>query len=81
MYRLLCDETLQAVWDSLPDDAGQQLTAALADAVYEPYLETEPFGVDDGINRQLIRPLVTAVLAVNDKARTVRIYMIQHTPH
>ncbi|MEV8529549.1 hypothetical protein AB0451_36415 [Streptomyces sp. NPDC052000] len=76
-YRLLCDETLLAVWDSLPEDASHQLTVALADVLYEPYIETEPFGIDDGINRQLVRPLATAILAVNPDAGTVRIYDIQ----
>lgn len=79
MYRLLCDETLLAVWDSLPDDVSHQLTVALADVLYEPFIETEPFGIDDGINRQLVRPLVTAILAVNQAAATVRVYDIQPT--
>ncbi|MFE9736138.1 hypothetical protein ACFYO9_37430 [Streptomyces sp. NPDC005863] len=78
MYRLLCDETLLAVWDSLPDDASAQLTTALSDVCHEPFIETEPWGIDDGINRVLVRPLVAAILAVNDEARTVRIYNIQH---
>ncbi|MGW8726328.1 hypothetical protein ACWGNF_09955 [Streptomyces sp. NPDC055808] len=79
MYRLLCDENLREFWDGLPDDIGHQLTVALADVLYEPFIETEPFGIDDGINRQLVRPLVTAILAVNSDAGTVRIYDIQLT--
>lgn len=78
MYRLLCDETMMAIWDSLPDDASAQLTAALSDVCHEPFIETEPFGIDDGINRILIRPLVIAILAVNEDKQTVRIYDIQH---
>lgn len=77
MYRLLCDETLLAVWDSLPDDASAQLTAALSDVCHEPFIETEPYGIDDGTHRILIRPLVTAILAVNETAQTVRIYNIE----
>lgn len=77
MYRLLCDETLLATWDSLPDDASHQLTTALADICHEPFIETEPYGIDDGTHRILIRPLVTAILAVNEQARTVRIYSIE----
>lgn len=77
MYRLLCDETLLAVWDGLPDDASAQLTVALADVCHDPYSETEPWGIDDGINRELIRPLVIARLAVNQEAQTVRIYSIE----
>ncbi|WP_069883495.1 hypothetical protein [Streptomyces luteocolor] len=77
MYRLLCDETLLAVWDSLPDDASEQLTLGLADVCHDPETATEPWGIDDGIHRQLIRPLVTALLAVNQERRTVRIYDIQ----
>ncbi|OUD03329.1 hypothetical protein [Streptomyces swartbergensis] len=77
MYRLLCDETLLAIWDSLPDDASAQLTTALSDVCHEPYIETEPYGIDDGTHRILVRPLVTAILAVNEDARTVRIYSIE----
>lgn len=77
MYQLLCDETLLAIWDSLPDDASAQLTNALSDVCHEPFIETEPLGIDDGINRILVRPLVTAILAVNEQARTVRIYNIE----
>jgi hypothetical protein len=78
VYRLLCDVTLLATWDSLPDDASTQLTAALSDVCHEPFIETEPWGIDDGINRILVRPLVTAILAVNEDARTVRIYSIEY---
>ena len=78
MYRLLCDETLLAVWDSLPTDASEQLTLALADVCHDPVAATEPWGIDDGIHRQLIRPLVTALIAVNQERQTVRIYQIQH---
>ncbi|MFF5010892.1 hypothetical protein ACFY3G_49925 [Streptomyces phaeochromogenes] len=77
MYRLLCDETQLAVWDSLPSDASEQLTVALADVCADPVAATEPWGIDDGIHRQLIRPLVTALIAVNTERQTVRIYQIQ----
>ena len=77
MYRLLVDEPLLVVWDSLPDDASAQLTAALSDVCHEPYIETEPYGVDDGIHRVLVRPLVAAILAVSEQAQTVRIYSIE----
>lgn len=78
MYRLLCDETLLAVWDSLPAEASSQLTLAFADICHDPVTATEPWGFDDGIHRQLIRPLVTALIAVNPERQTVRIYQIQH---
>lgn len=78
MYRLLCDEPLLALWDSLPDDASAQLTAALSDVCHEPFIETEPYGIDDGVHRILIRPLVTAILTVNEDKRTVRIYSIEY---
>ena len=77
MYRLLVDETLLAVWDSLPDDASAQLTAALSDVCHEPFIETEPYGIDDGTHRILIRPLITAIIAVNEAKQTVRIYSIE----
>lgn len=80
MYRLLCDATLTAIWDSLPDDASEQLTLALADACHDPIVATEPMGIDDGIHRQIIRPLVAAIIAVNEERQTVRIYQIQHRP-
>ncbi len=41
-------------------------------------LECELWGIDDGINRILVRLLVTARLAVNEQARTVRIYRIEY---
>jgi len=77
VYRLLCDATLMTVWDSLPADASEQLTLALADACQDPVTATEPFGIDDGLHRQIIRPLVTAVVHVSHQQRTVRIYDIQ----
>ncbi|MFH8613064.1 hypothetical protein ACH4D5_36910 [Streptomyces sp. NPDC018029] len=77
MYRLLCDETLMAVWDSLPDNASEQLTLGLADVCLDPLTATESWGIDDGIHRQLIRPLVTALISVNQDQQTVRIYDIQ----
>jgi len=69
---------LVIVWDSLPNDASEQLTLALADACQDPITATEPYGLDDGIHRQIIRPLVTAVIAINQKQQTLRIYDIQH---
>lgn len=78
MYRLLYDETIETVWDALPDDASEQLTLALADVCRNPIDETEAWGIDDGIHRQIIRPLVAAIIAVNQERHTVRIYRIQH---
>lgn len=78
MYRLICDDDLQTIWDSLPDEASRQLTAALSDVCHEPYIETEPWGIDDGTHRLLIRSLITVRLAVNDTAQTIRIYSIEY---
>lgn len=77
MYRLLCDATLLVVWDSLPNDASEQLTLALA-AVCDNPDTADAYGIDDGIHRQIVQPLVTAIIAVNREAKTVRIYNIEH---
>ncbi|WP_318201077.1 hypothetical protein [Streptomyces sp. SCL15-4] len=77
MYRLLCDATLMVVWDSLPNDASEQLTLALAEVCDDPDA-AEPWGIDDGIHRQIVKPLVTVLLTVNREAKTVRIYDIEY---
>ncbi|MDG4858608.1 hypothetical protein P8605_10665 [Streptomyces sp. T-3] len=57
---------------------GPRLAAHRCLRLKVPFGQTEPYGIDDGINRQLIRPLVAAIVAVNDKNETVRIYQIEY---
>lgn len=68
------------MWDALPDDARQQLTMALFDVMTDPIGATEPWLIDDGIHRILIRPLVEAALSVNTDEQVAHIYLIEHKP-
>lgn len=81
MYRLLIDPTLDAVWTSLPDDVRHQVDNAMAAVCQDPYGETEPWGIDDGITRQCTRPLVVIMVRVDDTQQTVKIYAIQPRRH
>ncbi|MEU9578834.1 hypothetical protein [Streptomyces chilikensis] len=76
-YRLWRDTTMEAHLDALPEAARLQLTLALFDVIEDPVNQTEPWGIDDGRHRILLRPLVTARLSVNHEKRTLHMYGIE----
>ncbi|GAA0501250.1 hypothetical protein [Streptomyces olivaceiscleroticus] len=79
MYELRYDPTVEAVWDSLPETARDELDRAILAACQDPQAATEPYGEDDGVMRSLVLPHVMAVLLVNHAPRqTVRILQISY---
>lgn len=77
-YALRIDHVQQLVWDSLPQPALEQLALALAAVCDDPFGETLPYGVDDGITRMLVLPAVVAVLLVSDATKRVHIMQITY---
>ncbi|MET7620516.1 hypothetical protein [Streptomyces sp. NPDC005408] len=65
-FQLKIDSVVQAVYDSLPDDASLALTLALAEVCEDPVGHTDPYGIDDGVTRLLILDRVLVMLLVTD---------------
>lgn len=81
MYELRYDPTIEAVWDSLPDQARDEFDQAILAACEDPIGSTEPWGIDDGITRTLVRTHVFAMLLVTETPdKTVRILDITYLP-
>ncbi|MFF7023008.1 hypothetical protein ACFY97_18645 [Streptomyces klenkii] len=78
MYALHCDATNQAVWDSLPQDASERLTQAIARVCHDPLAATEPYGEDDGIMRTLVLSDLFVVLYLGHQTKTVHVFQIDY---
>jgi hypothetical protein len=79
VYELRYDPTIEAVWDSLPDQARDEFDRALLDACQDPYGTTDPYGIDDGVTRTLVLQRTVAVLLISHAPRKiVRILQITH---
>lgn len=79
MYELRYDPTVEAVWDSLPETARDELDRAVLAACQDPYAATVPYGEDDGVVRSLVLPRVMAVLLVSHVPRQmVRLLQISY---
>lgn len=79
MYELRYDATVEAVWDSLPDQAREEFDRAILAVCQDPYGTTEPYGIDDGVTRTLIRPHTVAVLLISQAPRQLlRILQVTH---
>ncbi|MFE1558372.1 hypothetical protein ACFW6V_25775 [Streptomyces sp. NPDC058734] len=78
MYALKLDAPAEAVWDSLPSHAGENLGRALALACERPMDATHPYGVDDKVVRQILTPEVRAILLVGVNTRTVTVLQIDY---
>jgi hypothetical protein len=76
-YRLHRDETIDAIWDSLPQQLSEQLTAAMADVLQDPFGTTEPFGVDDGMTRRLLVGLLAVTIYVGLDSGEVYVWEIE----
>jgi hypothetical protein len=76
MYRLKYDPAAEAVHDALPQDASEQLSAALAAACGDPWSATEPYGEDDGVIRTLLAGDTFAVLLVGHNLKTITVLQI-----
>lgn len=78
MYRLKYDPSVESVHDSLPPDASQHLSLTLAAACEDPWTNTEPYGVDDGIFRlAFATEHLWAVLFVDHSQKTVTVLAIE----
>lgn len=79
MYELRYDATIEAVWDSLPETARDELDRAIYAACQDPYGTTQPYGIDDGVTRTLVLTHSLAVLLISQAPRkTLRILQITH---
>jgi hypothetical protein len=79
VYELRYDPIIEAVWDSLPEQARDRFDRAILAACEDPFGTTEPYGIDDGITRTLVLSDTTAVLLVSHAPRKIlRILQITH---
>ncbi|MGP3992032.1 hypothetical protein [Streptomyces sp. 3N207] len=82
MYKLRhYDETVTAIWDSLPADASEELTLALADICENPYRHTRPInGQDNDVERTLALQHTAITLLIIDASPIQRVYIrnIEH---
>ena len=79
MYELRYDPTVEAVWDSLPEEARSEFDRAILAAYEDPYGATEPYGIDDGVTRTLVLTHTVAVLLISHVPRKIlRILQITH---
>ncbi|GGX40305.1 hypothetical protein [Streptomyces noursei] len=78
MYELRCDPALTAIWDSLPDAARTRLAHALAAVCEDPLATTQPYGIDDGVTRQLILDDTIAILLITPAMKRVRMLQISY---
>ncbi|MFD9072835.1 hypothetical protein [Streptomyces lasiicapitis] len=79
MYELRYDPTIEAVWDSLPEQARDEFDRAILIACEDPFGATEPYGIDDGVTRTLVLQRTVAVLLISHTPRKIlRILQITH---
>jgi len=78
-YRLRITPDLRRVWETLPQQAAEELTVALARVCDDPLGETVPYdGDEDGVMRELVLPSVVAVLLVLDGTKSVHLMQLAH---
>lgn len=73
MYRLQYNPGVEAVHDLLPDAVSLRFSQALAHACADPYANTSPYGIDDGVTRTLVAGDVIAVLLIGHKTETLTV--------
>lgn len=82
MYKLRhYDETVTAIWDSLPADAREELTLALFEIIEDPYRHTRPInGQDRDVERTLTLQRTAITLLIIDAPPIQRVYIrnIEH---
>lgn len=79
MYELRYDPTIEAVWDSLPEQARDEFDRAILATCEDPFGTTEPYGIDDGVTRTLVLQRTVAVLLISHTPRKIlRILLITH---
>ncbi|ANZ20879.1 MULTISPECIES: hypothetical protein [Streptomyces] len=70
-YRLHLDPALHATYKSLPEEARQDLSVLLLDALIDPPSHSEPYGTDDGVMRTIARSHVAGVILIGDTEITL----------
>jgi hypothetical protein len=79
VYELRYDATIEAVWDSLPEQVRDEFDRAILAACEDPYGATEPYGIDDGVTRTLVLQSTVAVLLITQAPHKIlRILLITH---
>ncbi|MFE9003137.1 hypothetical protein ACFYOY_13490 [Streptomyces sp. NPDC007875] len=78
MYRLNYPHHVEAVWDSLPDDARAEFGRAIASVCEDPFAHTMPHAGDGDVKRLLILDHTRAVLVVIKYPQRVRILDLKH---
>lgn len=77
-YSIHVARVQQAVWDSLPDLAREQLASALWRVRDDPYGETDPYGEDDGITRMCVLPNLVLVLLIMEPMKRITLLQITY---
>ncbi|PJE97610.1 hypothetical protein CUT44_10700 [Streptomyces carminius] len=75
MYKLRYDAAVEAVWDSLPDDARQELDRAVLGVCEDPYESTEPHSDDEPYRRVLVLRHTAVALLIMDAPPIRRVYI------
>ncbi|NEA52381.1 hypothetical protein [Streptomyces sp. SID10815] len=76
MYKLRYSPPVEAVWDSLPDQARDEFTRAIAAACDDPWKHTKPRGEDPRDVRRILHLQHTvAGLLIMEAATFGRIYV------
>ncbi|GAA1065247.1 hypothetical protein [Streptomyces asiaticus] len=78
MYLLRYEPRIEAVWDSLPDQAREEFDRAILAACEDPYASTEPHPKDGDVKRMLTLQYTRAVLLVFTQPRRLRILDLKH---
>ncbi|GAA2629874.1 hypothetical protein [Streptomyces axinellae] len=82
MYKLRhYDETVTAIWDSLPAAAREELTLALFEIIEDPHRHTRPInGQDHDVERTLTLQHTAITLLIIDAPPIQRVYIrsIEH---
>lgn len=78
MYSLRYPPHVEAVWDSLPDDARAEFDGAISAVCEDPFATTTPHQADGDIKRLLILKRTRAVLVVFKQPQRVRILDLKH---
>jgi hypothetical protein len=78
VYRLHYDPAVEAVHDSLPEEARIKLSAALAAACDDPIAATEPYGHTDEYLRLVVTEQAFAVLYLGHTYKTINVLQIHY---
>ncbi|MFD1832802.1 type II toxin-antitoxin system RelE/ParE family toxin [Streptomyces desertarenae] len=81
MYKLRYSTAVEAVWDALPDEAREELDAAILGVCEDPYAATEPHSDSEPHRRVLtLRHTAVACVVIDGPpgVRRIRIHSIDY---